>query len=398
MSNKSASAYHRPQFDVLRERLRPSRGLMQVVAGPRQVGKTTLVLQVLESGGFAPRYASADEPGQKDVHWIATQWEAARRMAAAEGIPVLALDEIQKIQGWSETVKRLWDEDSREKRPLRVVLLGSSPLLVQKGLTESLAGRFEVLRLSHWSYAEMRASFGFGLDDFLYFGGYPGAAPLAGDPVRWRAYILDALIEPTLSRDVLLMNRVDKPALLRQVFELGCLYSGQTLSLTKLMGQLQDAGNTTTLSHYLDLLQGAGLLAGLRKYAGQVVRQRASSPKFQVLNTALLSALSGRSPAEALSDPVFKGHLVESAVGAHLFALAAEVRGELFHWREGALEVDFVFKSGTRISAFEVKSGPHGVKHGGLAAFEAAFAPWKSLMIGGDGFPLEEFLLGDVTV
>jgi len=153
-------------------------------------------------------------------------------------------------------VKRLWDEDSRLGHDLKVVLLGSAPLLVQRGLSESLTGRFEVLRVSHWSFGEMRSAFGFSLDDYLYFGGYPGAAPLASDPGRWVRYVLDALIETTISRDVLLMTRVDKPALLRRLFELSCRYSGQVLSYTKMLGQLQDAGNSTTLAHYLDLLAG----------------------------------------------------------------------------------------------------------------------------------------------
>jgi len=297
---------------------------------------------------------------------------------------VLALDEVQKIPGWSETMKRLWDEDTRARRPLKVVLLGSTPLLMRQGLTESLTGRFETLNLPHWSYAEMRAAFGFSLEDYLYFGGYPGAAPLIKDPQHWRRYLLDALIETTIVRDVLLMTRVDKPALLRRLFDLGCRYSGQTLSYTKMLGQLQDAGNTTTLAHYLDLLGDAGMITGLHKYAGEAARQRGSSPKLQVLNTALMTAQAGLSPQEAQGDREFRGRLVESAVGAHLANAAAAGDCEVFYWRERNREVDFVVRSGRTVIAIEVK--------GGHAAFTEAFKPKRTLIVGGDGIAVEEFL------
>ena len=318
-------------------------------------------------------YGSADEPTLQERGWIAEQWEAARLAATGAAGAVLVLDEIQKIPGWSESVKRLWDEDTRAKRPLRTVILGSAPLLIQRGLTESLAGRFELLHLPHWSFAEMRAAFGFDLDRFLFFGGYPGAAPLAEDPARWARYIADALIETTLSRDVLLLTRVDKPALLRRLFELGCRYSGQILSYTKMLGQLQDAGNATTLAHYLDLLAAAGMVTGLQKYSGAAARTRGSIPKLQVLNTALMTAQSGRSAGEARADRELWGRLVESAAGAHLANAAAARRCELFYWRERNREVDFVVRSG-------------------LAAFADAFKPKRRLVVGAGGIPLEDFL------
>jgi hypothetical protein len=305
---------------------------------------------------------------------------------------VLALDEVQKLSQWSELVKRLWDEDTRARRRLRVVLLASAPLLVQRGLSESLAGRFELLRLGHWSFGEMRAAFGFTLEQFLYFGGYPGAAPLIGDPARWRRYVLDSLIETTLVRDVLLMTRIDKPALLRRLFELGCRYSGQVLSYTKMLGQLQDAGNTTTLAHYLELLAVAGMLSGLPKFTGRVQRQRGSSPKLQVLNTALMTALGEHSPEEARTDPEFRGRLVESAVGAHLAAFTTTGAGELFYWRERNEEVDFVLRSGRNLIALEVKSGKPRPMPSGLATFQRTFKPRRTLLVGSDGIPLDEFL------
>ena len=292
----SKPSYVRPAGAALLDRLREPRRFIQVVSGARQVGKTTLVRQVMDRLGSPARYASADEPGLRGREWIVQQWEAARLMVAQAdgGGALLALDEIHKIDGWSETVKGLWDADARDEVPLKVVLMASSPLLIQRGLTESLAGRFEVLRLPHWSLAEMRDAFGWSLDQYLFFGAYPGAAPLRTEPDRWARYVLDALVEPTIARDVLLGSRVDKPALLRRLFELGCLYSGQILSYTKMAGQLQDAGNTTTLAHYLDLMAGAGMVAGLQKYAGDAARRRASSPKLAVFNTALMTAMSRR--------------------------------------------------------------------------------------------------------
>jgi predicted AAA+ superfamily ATPase len=394
MSTFAPADFRRPQAETLAARLEEPRRLLQFVAGPRQTGKTTLVHQVLDSGTRPSVYASADEPALRDAAWLAAQWERARLTAGESGPAgaILALDEVHKITGWSETVKRLWDEDTRARRALRVVLLGSGPLLVQQGLTESLAGRFEILHLPHWSFAEMRAAFGWTLEQFLYFGGYPGAAHLIGDAARWRRYLLSAFIETTISRDVLLMTRVDKPALLRRLFELGSRYSGQVLSYTKMLGQLHDAGNTVTLAHYLDLLGAAGMLAGIPKYSGQAVRQRASSPKLQVLNTALMTAQSGLSPEEAHADREFRGLLVESAVGAHLANAAASGECELFYWRERNREVDFVVRSGKTVVAIEVKSGRAPTALPGLGAFTEAFKPKRTLLVGGDGIPLEEFL------
>lgn len=390
MSN-SKIPYRRPQADLLASRLDEPRRFLQVVAGPRQVGKSKLVEQVTGVLDLPVRYVSADEPTLRAGDWIIQQWESARLEAGERGA-VLVFDEIQKIPGWSETVKRLWDEDTRAKRPLKVVLLGSAPLLLAQGLTESLAGRFELLHLPHWSLAEMREAFGWSLEDYLYFGGYPGAAPLANDPARWTRYVADSLIETSIARDVLLLSRVDKPALLRRLFELGCRYSGQVLSYTKMVGQLQDAGNTTTLAHYLELLAGAGMLCGLQKYAGDAARSRGSSPKLQVLNTALMSALSGLTPAEARADREFRGRLVESAVGAHLANAAAGGACRLYYWRENNQEVDFVVESGRRLIAIEVKSGRAPQAHPGSATFARTFKVHRSLLVGGDGIAVEAFL------
>lgn len=394
--SKQHAPFQRAPCAELTTRLQQPRRFIQVVTGPRQVGKSTLVQQATQKLKLPVRYASADEPTLRGADWIAQQWDAARLETANQTDAVLVLDEIQKIPAWSESVKRLWDEDTRAKRPLRVVLLGSAPLLIARGLTESLAGRFETISLSHWTYAEMRSAFDWSLEEYVFYGGYPGAAPLIAEPERWTRYILDSLIETSVSRDVLLLTRVDKPALLRRLFELACHYSGQVLSYTKMLGQLQDAGNTTTLAHYLDLLAGAGMIRALPKYAGDLARSRGSSPKLQVLNTALMTAMSGLTLEEARADREFWGRLVESAVGAHL--ANAAMRGEctLHYWRERNHEVDFVVKVGRRITAIEVKSGRAPKSHAGTTAFVQAFKPQRTLLMGADGIAVADFLLQPV--
>lgn len=392
--SKPSAPFQRPQARVLATRLAEPRRFLQVVAGPRQVGKSTLVLQAVERYGPRVRYASADEPTLRGLDWIGQQWDAARLTASESGKAgaVLVLDEIQKIRDWSETVKRLWDEDTRHRRPLKVVLLGSAPLLISQGLSESLAGRFEVIHVPHWSYAEMREAFGWTVEQFIFHGGYPGAAALVRQHARWQRYVMESLVETSVSRDVLLLTRVDKPALLRRLFELACRYSGQVLSYTKMLGQLQDAGNTVTLAHYLDLLAGAGMVCGLPKFAGDVARQRGSSPKLQVFNTALMTAPSGLTLAETRRDGERWGRLVESAVGAHLANAAASGECELTWWRDGDDEVDFVVKAGRHVTAIEVKSGRVGVRHRGMEAFAERFKPTRRLLVGGDGVSVEAFL------
>jgi predicted AAA+ superfamily ATPase len=390
----SKEEYTRPQAAELLRRLSERRRFMHVVTGARQVGKTTLVTQVVERARLPHVFASADEPTLRGSAWIDAQWEAARLLLrdTGQGGALLVLDEVQKVPHWSEAVKRLWDADTRARRPLKVVLLGSAPLLVQRGPMESLAGRFEIVHLPHWTWAEMQEAFDWNMEQYLFYGGYPGAAPLIGEPVRWARYIRDSLIETTIARDVLLLSRVDKPAVLRRLFELGCAYSGQILSYTKMLGQLQDAGNTTTLAHYLELLAGAGMLVGLQKYAASAVRQRGSSPKLQVLNTALMTAPSGMAFSEARRDREFWGRLVESAVGAHLANATAAGDCEVFYWRDRNAEVDFVVRAGKSVTAIEVKSGRAREGFAGLAAFGAAAPKARKLVVGADGVPVEEFL------
>ena len=379
--------------DELLKRLKEKRRFLQVLAGPRQVGKTTLVRQVIKASKLPAHYASADEPSLRDRTWIEQQWDAARLKARdSKTGALLVLDEVQKVSDWSTVVKLLWDADTHAGLPLKVVLLGSAPLLIQRGLTESLAGRFEVIAVPHWSFAEMREAFGWNLEQYIFYGAYPGSAELITEPERWRRYIVDSLIETTISRDILLLNRVDKPALLRQLFHLGCAYSGQILSYQKMLGQLTDAGNTVTLAHYLELLQGAGMVAGLSKYAHGLVRQRGSSPKLQVLNTALMTAQDNRTAAEARQDGNYWGRLVESCVGAHLLNTSFGTNIELTYWRERNQEVDFVLRQGKTTVAIEVKSGRRAESLPGMEAFATHFKPKRKLLVGGQGIELAEFL------
>ena len=397
------------QRDVLesfRERLLEPRRFLQVVAGPRQVGKTTLVRQALSAlarqtgNAVAQHSVSADNPGLVGTGWLRSQWETARALAAQAGSCILVLDEVQKLPAWTEEVKRLWDEDTRFGRDVRVVVLGSAPLLISQGLTESMAGRFEMTRLGHWRFGEMRDAFGFTLDQFIYYGGYPGAASLIAEPERWAAYVRDALIETTISKDVLLMSPVHKPALLRRVFDLACRYSGQELSYQKMMGQLADAGNTTTLAHYLQLLEGAGMVCGLQKFAGQAVRQRGSSPKLQVFNTALMGAIAateGFDLGRLRATPELWGRITESAVGAELLARHLEhssTQPLIHYWRDGTNEVDYVLRHRGELFAFEVKSGtqPGNVK--GLDVFCKLYPDCRPLVLGTGGLPLQAWFDG----
>jgi predicted AAA+ superfamily ATPase len=379
--------------DVLLSRLREPRRFIQVLAGARQVGKTTLIQQVLESARLPNHYASADQPTLRDRAWIEQQWDLGR-MKAQEAKPgaVLVLDEIQKVADWSNVVKFLWDSDTRSKTNLKVVLLGSSPLLLQRGLSESLAGRFEMVRAPHWSFPEMREAFGWNCEQYIYYGAYPGAAPLIEDPERWRRYIVDSLIETTISRDILLLTRVDKPALLRRLFHLACEYSGQILSYQKMLGQLQESGNTVTLAHYLDLLEGAGMAAGLSKYSKGQARQRGSSPKLLVLNTALMTAQSATAFEEARRDGEYWGRLTESAIGAHLFNCGYDAKVQVCYWRERNQEVDFVLVRGKGAVSIEVKSGRRKDTFSGVELFGSRFHPKRQLIAGPQGIPIEEFL------
>jgi predicted AAA+ superfamily ATPase len=373
------------------QRLKEKRNFIQVISGPRQVGKTTAIQQVLEDIGLPYHYAAADLPAPPPVEWIAQQWDIGRRIAMDEKPGILVLDEIQKISNWSEEVKRLWDEDTRQGINLKVVILGSSSLLIQKGLTESLAGRFEIIRSSHWSWKECRDCFNWDIDKFIYFGGYPGAAGLIDNEERWSQYVRDSLIETAISKDILLLNRVEKPALLRQLFVLACEYGGQILSYQKLLGQLADAGNTVTLAHYQKLLESAFLIKGLQKWSGGALRRRSSSPKWLPLNTALMTSLANKSFQEWRSNPDMWGRLVEVSVGAYLVNECMQHSMEVYYWRKGNSELDFILSKGSDLAAIEVKSGKTHTALPGLELFRKKYKIKKSILVGISGIDIKDF-------
>lgn len=382
----------RVYFQEIKKRVKEPRKFIQVLYGPRQVGKTTLIKQLLAEVEMPYLFATADDMIGTDAVWLRKLWGQARMKQRQEGPTefLLVIDEVQKITNWSETVKKEWDMDTFDDLPIKVVLLGSSSLLIQKGLTESLAGRFESLFIPHWSYSEMQEAFGWSLEQYIWYGGYPGSASLVTDESRWKRYIKNSLIESSLSRDILMLTRVDKPALLRRLFEIGCSYSAQILSLSKVQGELMEKGNLTTLGNYLSLLKWAGLLCGLEKYAGDIIRKRASKPKFQVFNNALLSAQSENNFAETRASGKQWGRMVESAVGTHLLNQSYTQDYQLYYWNDNSQEVDYVLQKGSKLVAIEVKSGKDATNDG-MAVFDKKFHPKAIYTIGTDGIPLEDF-------
>lgn len=332
---------------ILRNRLGVELNFIQVVLGPRQVGKTTGLRQIVSEWNGPALMVTADEVAAPGADWLAVQWQRACNLGDNA---LFVIDEVQKIPHWSETVKYLFDQD-RGRRKVKIVLLGSASLSLQQGLSESLAGRFEVIPAHHWNLAECDRAFGWDLDAFLMFGGYPAASELVEDVGRWQSFLRNSIIEPVLIKDILGLTTVGKPALFRQTFELSMAYPAQEISFQKLLGQLQESGNITTIKHYLELLEGAFLLKTLQKYSGSAVRKKGSSPKILPLNTALIHAF--RNPRDIESNPDWRGRIFEAAVGAAL----ARAGGDLFYWREGKFEVDFVLQLEGKLFAVEVKSG-----------------------------------------
>lgn len=386
--------YERDVVRTLVQRMEEPRAFLQILLGPRQTGKTTAVLQALGRVNIPHLYVEVPQHGESP-DWLRAQWQQGRNLLGPGcASALLVIDEVHYVSGWSDVVKALWDEDSRSGIDLRVVLSGSSATLLKSGLSESLAGRFETIRSTHWTFRECRDAFGYSLDEFLFFGGYPGAARLVSDVERWQRYIVDAIIEPTISKDVLALERVRNPALLSRLFYVGAPYSAQEISYRKLLGQLDDKGNTATIAHYLGLLSEAGMLSGLQKFDPKALREKSSSPRLLVHNTALMTATYGRYRDYLLSDPDRHGHLVESAVGAYLIALCERNGYQLNWWREGNAEVDFVLSYGRDSIGIEVKSGR--VKStGGLTAFALKYPEARTLVVGSAECSVPELLLGD---
>jgi len=385
--------YKRHVYQSVKRRLIEQRKFIQVIAGPRQVGKTTLIKQLLEEIDIPSLYITADNIDPNNNTWIEAQWEVARFQKKKAGNKdfVFVIDEVQKVGNWSEIVKNQWDKDTFDNNSIKLILLGSSQLMLQKGLSESLAGRFEIIPMLHWTFNEMHEAFEFTEEQYILYGGYPGSVDLINDEVRWKSYIRDSLIETTISKDIFQITRIDKPALFKRLFELGCLYSGQILSFSKMLGQLQDAGNTTTLSHYLHLLNNAGLLSGIEKFYVEKVRQKASIPKLMVQNTALMSAMSDLSIDQIRSQPEKWGRHVESGVGSHLLNFSKLGNYKLYYWVDSRHEVDFVLEKQGKIIALEVKSGL-SKKMTGLNFFKKHFNPYKIYLIGQAGIPWEDLI------
>ena len=416
--------YQRPQEELLKARLSEPVHFINLLAGPRQVGKTTIIRDIIDQNPAQGYYISVDDepaithdiynlntapsiispPQKKDGSWLQFQWQEARNQAAkwlkSNQITnadnqfkafIFAIDEVQKIEQWSDIVKGLWDADRANGVPMHVVLLGSAPLLMQKGFSESLAGRYETIAVSHWGFTEMQQAFDFNLEQYIYFGGYPGSAWLVKEEKRWRRYVKDSLIQPNIEKDILQMVRIKNPMLLKQLFELGCHYSGMELSLTKMIDALNEAKHTETLADYLHLLAEAKLLTGLNKYAAQEVRKRNSAPKLNVFNTALMSAIQDYSFVEAQADRSYWGRLVESCVGAHLLNTCDEDT-KLYYWRESNKEVDFILAKGKKLTAIEVKSAPNPVLSKGLDLFGQKYSHARKILVGNGGVALAEFL------
>lgn len=390
--------YKKPEYHKIKTRLEEERRFIQVVMGARQIGKSTVVKQVLNDISIPFLFYSADNVPATNSSWISNCWAAARSLKQHNESKtiILAIDEIQKIANWSEVVKKEWDDDTFHDRDIKVLLLGSSRVLLEKGLSESLAGRFEEIRMSHWSYIEMRECFGFTVDQYLFYGGYPGAAPLINDADRFEQYIQSAIIDATINKDILMDTPISKPALLKQTFELGAAYSGNLLSLNKMLGSLQDAGNTSTLAGYINLLNESGLLCGLQKYCVDMSRRRASIPKFQVYNNALKMAYNPMSFEQAILDRKAWGHIFESGIGAYLVSQAFINRFDVYYWRERNDEVDFILhKKGTLI-AIEVKSNAEK-RTTGLTKFKQLYNPKTSFIVGDGGISVEDFLMMDIN-
>ena len=372
---------------------------MQIVMGPRQVGKSTLVGQFTEGISVPFDFFAADGVNRFDSSWIPNKWQQVRmRMDIhSEQEHILIIDEVQKIRGWSEQVKKEWDEDSRNHRNLKVILLGSSRLLLQKGLEESLEGRFETIKMGYWDWQEMHEAFGFSMDEYVYFGGFPGLAPDIQDEDRWRNLMEDSIISPILTRDILEIEEIRNPALLRQVFELACIESAKELSLTKMQGTM-NSGTVPTIKNYLDILNKSMIVQPLQNYSPSRVKEKQSVPKMQVFNNAFRNRFGTFSFDEARVDPAEWGRLVESAVGAHLANRAMTDDYELFYWRnERRQECDYVLRKGQALVAIEVKSGSVD-KTVGFEKFKEQFADkvTAAFIVGPHALPLDDFFIMDL--
>ncbi|MGE3063636.1 MAG: ATP-binding protein [bacterium] len=388
----------RKAFSILLNRVKEKGNFIQFITGPRQVGKTTMVLQLKENIGNDCKYFVSEDSITKGPSWLDSTLSNEEISADKNGNRkrVVIIDEIQKIRDWQDIVKKHYDKIKRDKCSLQMILLGSSPVLLSDG-KESLAGRFESIYMSHWNYSEMREAFGWDLEDYICYGSFPGSATFTNDYRRWRSYIKESIIEATLTKDILSYERINKPALLRQLFEITQVYSGQIFSFTKMLGQLHDAGNTTTLSHYAELLKTSGLMCILSKFSCRELVKRMSIPKLQVLNNAFLDFGEGDLKKILQTNSELKGRIIESAVGGYLANRMLSGEIELYYWRDGNDEVDFVVKKEGRMFLIEVKSGGTRMYQKGLDAALKKYPKASAIIIGNSHKELEKFFLGEIV-
>jgi predicted AAA+ superfamily ATPase len=342
---------------LLLDRLRePAPGRIQLLTGPRQVGKTTLLLDLAEHLGEAAHYVAADDPQAGLPGFWERVWTEAETRASRGG-GALFIDEIQHIADWAARIKAQYDRLRRRKIRLHVVATGSSALRLGAGSRESLAGRFERLTLTHWSALTLMERFKLAPSAStlltVRLGSYPGSLQFQNDIPRWRAYVRDSIIEPAIGKDVLALGVVRRPGLLRQIFAVAISMPAQIVSLQKLQGQLHDRGALETVAHYLALLEEAYLVAPLRKFGAREHRQRAAPPKLVALNNALPSALHPQGPPDPSREPARFGSWVENAC----LAFAWNSGQRVTYWREEPLEVDGIIDGSWGAWAVEVKTG-----------------------------------------
>ena len=386
--------YKRQHLAILHKRMAEPRKRIQIVMGPRQVGKSTMVGQFASKLKVPYDIFAADAVNRYDSSWIPNRWQEERikMNLRQEKERILVIDEIQKIENWSEQVKKEWDSDTREGRNLKVILLGSSRVLLQKGLEDSLAGRFETIKMGYWDWTEMREAFGFSLDQYVYFGGFPGLADTINDENRWQNLVEGSIISPILARDIIEIEEIRNSALLRQVFELACIESAKELSLTKMQSTL-NKGTVPTIKTYLNILDQTMTVKPLQKYAPSAIREKNSIPKMQVYNSGFRNRYAQFTFEQARTNPAEWGRLVESSVGAHLANHSILDGFDLLYWRnERKQECDYVLKKGQKLVAIEVKSS-RADNTSGFEEFKKLYSDkiGTALIVGPEGLPLEDF-------
>lgn len=372
-----------PQLNSIMDLVNKREGHIHVLVGPRQVGKTTTVKQLSENSGLVSKYISADGEVSRPKSWLSLQWQ----MSLGEGVELLIIDEIQKVENWAEEAKRFWDQ--RGESSPRLILLGSSSLSLHRGLSESLTGRYILHRVYHWDFESSQKLLNeLDLKKYLEHGGYPGSYEFIENKFEWLSFVKDSIITPVIEKDILSMVHVKSPALFRQSFDLICSYASQEISYTKLLGQLQDKGNTDLVKNYIKLFEAAFLVKSLEKYSGKIIKKRSSSPKLYPLAPALYSQA-----IDMQFDEEYYGHAFELFILMELLKFP----GSVYYWRERSYEVDFILEIGNKLIAVEVKytSLPESTK--GLEEFVTKFENVVPLIINKDNYRAKLKLISDLV-